>query len=54
MNAESGPSAATMLLVCVTCKSEASLMGLGPQVALEGGEGFGQPRGQAVSGEGFG
>src|ERR1700749_601778 len=27
MNAHSGPSAATTLLVCVTCKSEAGLMG---------------------------
>jgi predicted metal-binding protein len=29
MNAHSGPSAATTLLVCVTCKSEAGLMGPG-------------------------
>ena len=34
MNAHSGPSAATTLLVCVTCKSEAGPMGLGLFEAL--------------------
>jgi predicted metal-binding protein len=34
MNAESGPSAATTLLVCITCKSEAGVMGPGLFEAL--------------------
>jgi predicted metal-binding protein len=34
MNARSGPSTATTLLVCVTCKSEASLLGFGLFEAL--------------------
>jgi len=34
MNAHGGPSAATTLLVCVTCKSEQGLLGLGLFEAL--------------------
>jgi predicted metal-binding protein len=36
MNAHSGPSAAATLLVCVTCKSEAGLLGPGLFEALGG------------------
>jgi predicted metal-binding protein len=46
MNAHSGPSAVTTLLVCITCKSEAGPLGPGLFAAL--GERFGSELGIAL------